>query len=180
MSDERWLGGRRWCYRSSPVHRFDQQRQLRRGQRHRAIDDRRPHEAALLQPFGEETQAAAVPVQRLQVVAALAAKEEEVTAEAIGADDLLRLGGQPSKPFRRSTGWQARKTLVPGARLITPAPSSPAARGATLSRSPAHRRGSAPRSAARSRSGRSGGPGAHQLAAVPMPATASARQASDR
>jgi hypothetical protein len=41
------------------------------------------HEAALLQPLDEEDQAVAVPVQRLQVIPALAAKEGEVTAEGI-------------------------------------------------------------------------------------------------
>src|ERR1700722_10762935 len=34
----------------------------------------------------------------------------------------------PSNPLRKSTGRQARKTLVPGARLITPRPSSLGAR----------------------------------------------------
>ena len=37
------------CYRSAPIHCLDQQRQLRRRQCHRAIDNRRPDEAALLQ-----------------------------------------------------------------------------------------------------------------------------------
>src|SRR5215471_10900248 len=97
MSDQHWLARRRRCYGSTPIHRLDQQRQLRWRQAHRAVDDRRPYEAALLQPLGEEAEPRAIPVQRLQVVAALAAKQEELTAERIGPDHLLHLRRQPVK-----------------------------------------------------------------------------------
>jgi hypothetical protein len=59
-----------------------------------AVDDQRPDEAALLQPLGKETRPGAVPVQALQVIAALAAKEEELTREGVGADHLLHLRGE--------------------------------------------------------------------------------------
>src|SRR5271155_4853304 len=86
---------RHWrCYRPAPVHRLDQQRQLRRCQRHCVVDERRPDEFAPLQTLGEQTHATAVPVQALQVMTAFAAEEENMAAERVGPDDLLHLGRQ--------------------------------------------------------------------------------------
>jgi hypothetical protein len=45
-----------------------------------------------------------------------------MAAERIGANDLLHLGRQTVKPARRSIGWQARKTFVPGDKPIIRAP----------------------------------------------------------
>ena len=73
-------------------------RQLRRRQRQRAVDHRRPDELVAFQPLGEQAQAAAVPVQTLQIMTALAAEDEDMAAERIGADDLLHLGRQAVKP----------------------------------------------------------------------------------
>jgi hypothetical protein len=45
-----------------------------------------------------------------------------MAAERIGADHLLRLGRQAVEPVAQIDRRQARKTFVPGARLITPCP----------------------------------------------------------
>src|SRR5580693_9043960 len=85
----------RWrCYRPTPIHRLDQQRQLRRCQHHCVVDQRRPDEFTPLQTLGEQTHATAVPVQALQIMTAFAAEEENMTAERIGPDNLLHLGRQ--------------------------------------------------------------------------------------
>jgi hypothetical protein len=75
-----------------------------------------------------------------------------IRSDQIRAFAVVVAARSPSNPFRKSTGWQARKTLVPGARLITTFLASLAARGATPSRSPRRRRADARRSANRSRS----------------------------
>ncbi len=49
---------------------------------------------------------------------ALAAEDEDVAAERIGAMICCTLDARPSNPARRSIGWQVRKTLVPGGRPI--------------------------------------------------------------
>ena len=67
--------------RPPPVDRLDQERQLRRRQHHRAVDDRRPDELSPLQPLGEQAQARAVPVQAFQVVGACLAEEEQMAAK---------------------------------------------------------------------------------------------------
>jgi hypothetical protein len=62
---------------------------------------------ALLEPLGEQAQAAAVPVQAFEIMAAFAAEDEHVAAERIGADDLLHLGRQAVEPcpqINRPTG----------------------------------------------------------------------------
>src|SRR4029079_6818714 len=59
---------------------------------------RRPDELVALKPLGEQAQPAAVPIQALQVMTALAAKDEDMAAERIGADDLLHLCRQPIEP----------------------------------------------------------------------------------
>ena len=105
-----------------PLHRLDEKRQRPRRQRHGAIDDRRPDKAALLQPLGEEAETAAVPVQRLEIVAGLAAEQEQMTGKRIRTDDLLRFRGQALEPVPQ-VDRQVRKTFVPGARLITVNPS---------------------------------------------------------
>ncbi len=71
-----------------------------------AIGDRRPHEAAPLPPFGKQTKTGAIPVQRLQIVTALATKQKEVTAERIGSNHLLGLGRQPVEAVAK-IDWMA-------------------------------------------------------------------------
>src|SRR5208337_83373 len=77
-----------------PVHAFEQQRKLRRGHLEHAIDNRRPHEPVPLQLFCKKAQARAVPVQNLDVVAALAAKNEQMTGIGIVAQHIRHLRGQ--------------------------------------------------------------------------------------
>ena len=48
LSHQHWLRRRRRCYRSTPIHRLDQHGKLRRREHCRTINNRRPHEAALL------------------------------------------------------------------------------------------------------------------------------------
>src|SRR6516165_161465 len=55
---------------------------------------RRPHEAAPLQPLGEQTQALAVPPQRLQEIAAPSPKDEDLAAERVLPEPLLDQHGQ--------------------------------------------------------------------------------------
>ena len=64
-----------------PHNPFEQHAELRRCDRHLAIGRRRPHEAAFLQPLGEQTETLAIPPQHLQQIAAATAKDKEVTAE---------------------------------------------------------------------------------------------------
>ena len=83
LSHQHWLRRRRRCYRSPPIHRLDQHRKLRRRERHRAIDDRRPDETTLLKTLGDQPHPAAVPIQALEVITAFAAEDEQMTAERI-------------------------------------------------------------------------------------------------
>ena len=89
-------------------------RQLRRCQRHSAIDDRRPNEPALLQPLGDEAQPRAVPVQTFEIVTALAAEDEEVTAEWIGPDHLLHLRRQAVEAVPKIDWAACEEDLGPG------------------------------------------------------------------
>jgi hypothetical protein len=89
MSDEEWFWRRRRRYRASPIHGFHQDGKLRRCQYHRAIGDRRPHEAATLQPLGDQPKAAAVPVQAFKIIAALVAENEQVPAERIRLNEVV-------------------------------------------------------------------------------------------
>ena len=71
-----------------------------------AVDDRRPDEFVAFKPLGEQAQPAAVPVQTFQIMTALAAEDEDMAAERIGANHLLHLG---------------RQTVEPGAQIDRPA-----------------------------------------------------------
>lgn len=73
------LHGERRCgaHRSAPIDAFEQHRELRRRQLHRAIAGRRPHETASLQPLGEQAEALPVPVQQFDEVTTAATKAED-------------------------------------------------------------------------------------------------------
>jgi hypothetical protein len=58
-------------------------------------------------------------------MAALAAEDEDMAAERIGANNLLHFGRQTSNRARRSIDWQARNTFVPGGRAIIRTPAMP-------------------------------------------------------
>ena len=62
-----------------------------------AANDSTARAAATHAGFCEQAQTAAVPVQAFQVMTALAAEDEDVAAERIGADDLLCLRRQAVK-----------------------------------------------------------------------------------
>jgi hypothetical protein len=98
LSDQHGLRWRRRCYGAPPIYRLDQHRELRRRQRQRVIDNRWPDKARLLEPLGDQPQTTAVPIQALEIIAAPAAEEEEMAAERISTDHLLRLGGQAIEP----------------------------------------------------------------------------------
>src|SRR5277367_1492399 len=94
LSDQHWSNRSRWRYGSAPIHRLDQDRKLRGRQRHCAINDWRPYETPFLKTLGDQPHPAAIPIQTFEIVAALAAKDEQVTAEWISADHLLCLRSQ--------------------------------------------------------------------------------------
>lgn len=83
--------------RSPPVHGLQKQRKLRRCQHHTAIDQRRPDEAMTLETLGEKAQARTVPDQRLQIVAALAAEQENMPAVRIEPEDIAGKRAQARK-----------------------------------------------------------------------------------
>ncbi len=74
--------------RSAPIDPFDEQSELRRRQMQSAVDDWRPNELALLETLREKTQPRAVPGQNLQIVAALASKDEDRARKGIGLQNL--------------------------------------------------------------------------------------------
>src|SRR5208337_2114768 len=98
LSDQHWSARQRRRYGSAPIHRLDQDRKLRGRQRHRAINDRRPYEAPLLKTLGDQPHPAAIPIQALGIVAALAAKDEQVTTERSTTNHLLCLRSQTIEP----------------------------------------------------------------------------------
>jgi hypothetical protein len=87
------------------------QRQLRRRQVHRALDDWRPNEPPFLQTLGEKTQAGAVPGQNLHVVAALAAKHERRARIRVGAQRLRDIRGQPVEAAPHVHGFASQIDL---------------------------------------------------------------------
>src|SRR5581483_301386 len=74
----------------APIDAFQQHRQLCRGERDGALLRHRPHEAALLQPLGEQAEALPVPVENLDEIAALAAEGEQVAGKWVLLQYLLR------------------------------------------------------------------------------------------
>ena len=70
-------------------------RQLGRGDHHLAVFRRGPHEAAFLQPLGEQTEALAVPPQHLQQIAATATEHEQMAAERVLRHSLLHHSSEP-------------------------------------------------------------------------------------
>ena len=79
------------------------------------------------------------PIEALQVVGALAAKEEELTRKRIGADPLLHLRGKIIETTPRIDRLAGKKHLRAGRQAITPIPSPPP-RSATVPSRP-HRYG---------------------------------------
>ena len=77
--------------RRAPIDAFNQHRELRRCERHRAarLAQRRPYEAALLQPLGEQTKSVPIPEQDLHRVRLLAPEGEEMTRERVLLEHLL-------------------------------------------------------------------------------------------
>ena len=82
-----------------PVDTFQHHRQLRRGQANRAVFRLGPDEAAFFQSLGEEAQALAVPVQHFDQIAAAAAEHEQLTAERIFAQVVLRQRREAAEAF---------------------------------------------------------------------------------
>src|SRR6516165_5014101 len=78
-------------FRRAPIEAFDQHRELRRSQSHRAarIAQRWPYEATLLQPLGEETEPVSVPEQDLDCVCLPAPEGKEMARERILLEHLL-------------------------------------------------------------------------------------------
>src|SRR3546814_18729568 len=70
--------------RAAPVDTFQQHRQLRGGQTYGSRLCCRPHEAAILQPFGQQAPAVANPPEHLDPVASSPAEAEDMAAEDIG------------------------------------------------------------------------------------------------
>ena len=100
-----------WRHGPSPVDRLDQERQLRRRQLQAAVDDRRPNKAALLQPFCEQAQARAVPVED---PARLLRKMKRWPENGSPRSTSTTLALKPSKPERMLSGRSAKCTFVPG------------------------------------------------------------------
>src|ERR1700678_301927 len=113
MEDQHWSARGLRCYRAAPIHRFDQHCHLRWRQCHRAIDDRRPHEASLLQSLGEQPQPGAIPIDRLEVIAPLAAENEQTAVERILSDHLLDLCGKAIEPGPQIDGTTGQEHLRP-------------------------------------------------------------------
>src|SRR6266540_4458110 len=77
--------------RRAPIDAFNQHRELCRCECHRAarLAQRRPDEAAVLQPLVEQTQPVPIPEQDLHGVGLLAAEREEMTRERVLLEHLL-------------------------------------------------------------------------------------------
>src|SRR5262249_7722683 len=77
--------------RRAPVDAFNQHRELRRCECHRAarLAQRRPNEAAVLQPLGEQTESVPIPEQDLHRVRLLASEGEQMTRERVLLQHLL-------------------------------------------------------------------------------------------
>ena len=88
-----------------PIQPVEQSGELNRRQLHHAVHDRRPAERSLLQLLPDQHQAAAVPDQYLQAVAALGAIDNDRTRE--------RILGQ--RTLRQITPMTARITAAPTA-----------------------------------------------------------------
>jgi hypothetical protein len=84
---------------------------LRWRQCHRAIDNWRPDETALLKTLGDQPETAAIPVEAFEIIAVLATENEEMPTERIIADSLAA----PSPP-----GRQTRCANQPGNKRETP------------------------------------------------------------
>src|SRR5262249_57525156 len=71
--------------RSAPIDAFNQYRELCWRERHRAarLAQRRPDEAAVLQPLVEQAESVPIPEQDLHRVGLLAAEHEEMTPERL-------------------------------------------------------------------------------------------------
>nr|CCD32264.1 Conserved hypothetical protein [Methylocystis sp. SC2] len=74
-----------------------QERQLRRRQLQRALDNRRPHELTFLQTLGKQAQGRPVPRQNLHIVAALAREHEGRARIRVSAQNLRDIGGKSIK-----------------------------------------------------------------------------------
>src|SRR5215831_17374079 len=74
-----------------------------------------------LKTLREQAHTATVPVQAFKIMAPLAAKDEHMAAERIGADDLLHLGRQTVKPGSQIDRLAGEKNL--GSRRHTNHPS---------------------------------------------------------
>src|SRR5208282_2236558 len=82
-----------------------------------AINDRRPYEAPLLKTLGDQPHPAAIPIQALEIVAALAAKDEQVTAERITTNHLLCLRSQTVEPVAQVNRLTGKKDLRAGCQV---------------------------------------------------------------
>ncbi len=80
---------------SSPVDAFEQHRQLRCREMHRAVGRLRPHEATALQALGVQIHSVAAPPQELHQIAALAAKHKHIARERSLAERRLHDRRQP-------------------------------------------------------------------------------------
>src|SRR4051794_4547500 len=83
------------------------------GEGHGAIDNRWPDEAAGLQFLGQQPQAGAIPVDRLEIVPALAAENKQTAVERTGPDHLLDLRGQPVEPAAQINRTAGKEHLRP-------------------------------------------------------------------
>lgn len=127
---------RRRAFRHPPVDPFQQHRQLRRTDDAGPVLRLRPHEPAALQPLGEQAQSLTVPKERLDEIAAPAAKDEELTAERIALQFLLddarqtvktlaHVGRASRKPHARTLDRrQMRASHALSARMTRDSPSS--------------------------------------------------------
>src|SRR6202044_3567607 len=97
---QRILRGNRWFENplygldTRPIEPIEQRGDLDRRQLHHAVHDRRPAERSLLQLLPHQHQAAAVPDQYLQAVAALGAIDDHRARERILGQHLLRQDGE--------------------------------------------------------------------------------------
>jgi hypothetical protein len=98
----------RRCYCATPIHRLDQQRELRWRQCPRAVDDRRPDEFVMLKTLGEQAQPVAIPSQQLDQITILHVIQhtdrnarsfnfpsDNARARANVIDHLIRASGDP-------------------------------------------------------------------------------------
>src|SRR3546814_2830989 len=90
--------------RAAPVDTFQQHRQLRGGQTYGSRLCCRPHEAAILQPFGQQAHAVATPPEHLDAVASSTAEDEDMAAEGVLQQFLVHDGGD-----RKSTRLNSSK-----------------------------------------------------------------------